>query len=165
MPVIATDRTHGHLGPFTVFGIDAACFGEHLYLLPHFTMANTTLKEITKERRDFPHREGVYHWFIPRARRFWQWPRWVDVSDQLKHLSDEQLDRFVEETPNVYYARQVPLEDMGFDRFLKRTIRKRQSRSRLLALYGNNSPGIPGKWYDATVVTLVMVLGTAHLLG
>ncbi len=125
-------------------------------------METLTLEEI-KKQYEGPERESVYLWHIPKATRFWEWPRWVDVTDALTALRDEQLDLKVQETPNLFYASMVPLEDRSFDRFLKREVRKRKARKKLMAIYRPDRRIGPSPLFDATVFGLVIVLGAANL--
>jgi len=125
-------------------------------------MANLTLEEI-KKQYEGPARERVYLWYIPKATRFWEWPRWVDVTNALTSLTDEQLDQKVQETNNLFYASMVPLDDRSFDRFLKRKVRKRNARKRLLSIYRPSRHMGPSPLFDATVFGLVVVLGTVNL--
>ncbi|MCG8448302.1 MAG: hypothetical protein MI725_01825 [Pirellulales bacterium] len=125
-------------------------------------MATLTLEEI-KKQYEGPARERVYLWFIPKASRFWERPRWVDVTDALAPLTDEQLAQKVEETNNLYFASMVPLTDRSFDRFLRREVRKRKARKRLMAVYRPDRHIGPSPLFDATVFGLVMVLGAANM--
>ncbi len=125
-------------------------------------MTTLTLEEIKKQYESHE-RESVYLWYIPKASRFWQWPRWVDVTDALTSLSDDQLVQKVQETNNLFFASQVPLNDRSFDRFLKREVRKRMARKKWLAFYRPSRRMGPGPLFDATVFGLVIVLGTVNL--
>ncbi len=127
-------------------------------------MSNITLEEI-KKQNVVESRGGVYFWFVPNTSFFWERPRWVDVTKDLAGHSDGHVRKLVHETPGLYFADEIPLDDPSFDRFLKKEIHKSKLRNKLRAVYGKKRNAGPSLWFDASLVSMVLVLGTLHFVS
>ena len=124
-----------------------------------FTKENPT-QEISHRRH-----LGLYYWYVPINRKPWDQPRWVDVTTELRHLSDAKIDQLVATTANLFFAEQVSLNDNSFDRFLKQSLRRARRRERALAVYGRKRRIGPGPVFDAALLSMLMVLGTLHFVS
>ncbi len=127
-------------------------------------MSNLTLEKIKKQYEGIS-RGGVYYWFVPNTSFFWEKPRWVDVTKDLARYSDEQVRKLVQETPSLHFGDDIPLDDLSFDRYLKKEIRKSKTRDKLRAIYGKKRNAGPSLWFDASLATLVLVFGSLHVIS
>lgn len=112
-----------------------------------------------------PRHQGVFYFKVPRKDQPYEKAHWIDVTDDLRNISDSRMDCLVARTQNLFYREQVTVDDESFNRFLKRRGRQEKRRKVAEAVYGQKRRIGPGKAFDATLLSLLVVLGTLHFVS
>ena len=122
-------------------------------------------KEKTTPQLLHPRHQGVFYYKVPTKSEPYEKAHWIDVTDELKNISDSRMDCLVARTQNLFYRDQVAVDDESFNSFLRQRGRQEKRRRAAEAVYGQKRRMGPSMVYDATLLSLLVVLGTLHLVS